>query len=465
MHRHWVIVTVAGLVAGTAHGGRESEDERAGLEQEQARLKQTLEEELKTLQIMLGKIEAAEHELPQSSEPVSPRSAPRRRLSHIAGTVVCAKADTPSFPFAANSGWSTPAVERVFSQVTVSGGLYASGVSWSLVCDGDFSITGGAKYSTEHAIQANSTCTLSMTSETLTAAGDRWSGSRWSAPGWNASFTLSSGPSFTPRPSFNQSFTVPPTATRQNAEEPFQYWMGSTPSAGTGPSKGPNGPDGASGPSLGYPYYYTEVGTNLTFAHKIFTLGFDGAVQCGGSVVASVYFQYHMYGSEIGTLSLKTAKGTTVWSKSGEQEGSTLGSPNYGWISSGKVSVNSASFYFEYAGATGRKGDAAVAQVQVCCPQPKQPITILVDDHGVPHSFDDAAACLHSEESEQFGAPPLTIREDLTSTLQHPLTLLLHPLTTGSGDSNAAALSQPSNRRVLRLTDRAVRCGSRGFHL
>ena len=561
---------------------RDQVAEMAELKVEQARLKRTLEQDLKALDMRMENVNAAQ---PKPSEPVSPRGPRGRRLSHIAGDEICAQAATPSFPFAANSSWSTPAVERLSSQVTVSAGSYAPGVSWSLVCDGNYITTGGANYSTTHDIQTG-TCTLGMTSrvpnvvsvtagdypgevnwtlaceglsssgvkgknisgganylaapeipigdctltmsdsygdgwnnaewsapgvgpfsiadgysgserftvgvENFTRSGDGWNGSQWSAPGWNVGpFTLSSGGLG------SQSFTVLPAATIEGAKQPFLYRTGGTPSALTGPTVGPGGVD---------PYYYTEAGGNgseitvtagawpsevswklscsgldssimgganylaanqippgdtctlwmsdsygdgwngaewsapgvgpfsiasgfngsASFTagggsvsgsvyKKTFTLGFDGSVQCGGShgsVVASVNFEYHMYGSEIGTLSLKTAKGTTVWSRSGEQYGSTPGSSNFGWISSGKVPVNSASFHFEYAGATGLYGDAAVAQVQVCCPQPAQPITILVDD-SVPHSFDDAAVCLHTDSSEL----PLTIREDPTSTV------------------------------------------------
>ena len=647
------------LLAVLIAGSLASDAELVQLEEENLRLKELLEQESNTLDIVLDKVAAfGRHscsggtcsEPPKPPpKPVSPRS-PRRRLSHTAGQNLCAAAATPSFPFAAKSGWLTPAVERVSSEVTVSAGSDAPGVSWSLECDGlDNPITGGANSTTTHEIPTGA-CKLDMK-----AHGDGWSGAQWSAPDWHLGpFSLSSGGSGSKR------FTVMPTASA------FQYTTSSTsPPSSTSLDAGPGGsgyyyrtevsrevitvsagskptevswslacddldypitgganyvsttelPTGAciltmtssgdgwsgaewSAPGLGP--FSIDVGSSgvakFTVRPASFTLGFTGAEQCNGAAVATVSFQYHMFGSnstkftggsDTGTLSLKSAEGATLWTKSGAQ---SQAANHTGWKDSQTVDVKSASFHFEYvppppafsaqpvvvmvysegetaqANQTGtatvvdgvtydikteilrnnlggadekvtrilvngveldgsnpgcnpdggnydctffdcssgstppltatstemvfrlayeghsrgcdcnkttwESGDtscskedtvagrtpmtavarftltprmpswatAAVAQMQVCCPPPVSSTTTTFVHHSVPHSFVDAAACLHTE------GPPLTIREDATSTVSATQ-------TTVCADSNAASRLEPP----CVLTDRLRR--------
>eukprot|EP00966_Prymnesium_polylepis_P058405 1352557-Prymnesium_polylepis.1 len=49
---------------------------------------------------------------------------------------------------------------------------------------------------------------------------------------------------------------------------------------------------------------------------------FDLSYACSHGKHALVDFWYHMWGSTIGTLNLKSSGGTTVWSKSGDPPGS-----------------------------------------------------------------------------------------------------------------------------------------------
>ena len=369
-------------------------------------------------------------------------------------------------------------------EITVSAGSYPSEVSWSLACDGlHYPMTGGANYDSTTELPVGA-CSLSMTD----SYGDGWNGAEWSAPGLG----------------------------------PFSI------------------EDGYSGVA------------HFTVRPASFALGFDGAEQCNGAAVATVSFQYHMFETGTGTLSLKTAEGATLWTKSGQQ---SSGADDTGWTQSETVPVNSASFHFEYVvpppqesivvmvytdgttaqdvqtgtatvvpGATytikteilrndlgsadervtsilvdgvelggcnpdggdydctffdcsstaethtitptsnelhfelhyvghswdcdcdtttWESGDtscsseldavsgrsamtavarftltrqlllptAAVAQMQVCCAPPMSSTTTTFVHHSVPHSFADAAACLHTE------GPPLTIRESATSTV------------------------------------------------
>ena len=416
------------LLAVLVAGSLASDAELLQLEEENLRLKELLEQESNTLDIVLDKVAAfGRHscsggtcsEPPKPPpKPVSPRS-PRRRLRHTAGQDKCAAAATPSFPFAQNSGWLTPAVERVSSEVIVSAGSDAPGVSWSLDCLDPITglsrlsnpITGGANSTTTHEIPTGA-CTLDMN-----AHGDGWSGAQWSAPDWHLGsdsgpFSLSSGGSG------SKSFTVTPAASA------FQYITSPTSSSSTGLDAGPGGsgsyyqtevnrqvtvsagswpaevswslacdglnypitgganylstpaiPTGAcsltmtdsfgdgwdgaewSAPGLG-PFSLAAGASGVakfTVRPASFALSFDGAQQCKGAAVTTVSFQYHMFGSpstmfagdsDTGTLSLKSAEGATLWTKSGAQSGQAA--DNTGWKDSETVPVNSPSFHFEY---------------------------------------------------------------------------------------------------------------------
>ena len=107
-----------------------------------------------------------------------------------------------------------------------------------------------------------------------------------------------------------------------------------------------------------------------------------------------------------------------------------------GWIQSEVVPVNSASFRFDYVPPESSPplSTAAIAQMAVCCSPPAASSKTFVH-HSVPHSFADANACLHTE------GPPLTIREDATSTVS--------ATRTPPRDSNHRACCLTRLRRAL----------------
>ena len=136
------------------------------------------------------------------------------------------------------------------------------------------------------------------------------------------------------------------------------------PTANTGPNAGPNGT---------VPYFYANLAGNAYLNPFDLADGYplaDGSLftlaMCGSSPVTAAFFKYHMYGEQMGTLSLKDAEGVTQWSRIGQQ---SLSADSSNWTDSGKVSLQgSASFSFHYEGAFGPLGNAAIAQVVVCCP-------------------------------------------------------------------------------------------------
>ena len=107
-----------------------------------------------------------------------------------------------------------------------------------------------------------------------------------------------------------------------------------------------------------------------------------------------------------------------------------------GWIQSEAVAVNSASFRFVYVPPESSPplSTAAIAQMAVCCSPPAASSRTYVH-HSVPHSFADAGACLHT------AGPPLTIREDATSTVS--------ATRTPPRDSNHRACCLTRLRRAL----------------
>ena len=65
------------------------------------------------------------------------------------------------------------------SEISVTDESYNNEVSWALTCDGlSAPITGGAPYSTTHAVPLGD-CTLFL----MDAYGDGWQGATWTAPG------------------------------------------------------------------------------------------------------------------------------------------------------------------------------------------------------------------------------------------------------------------------------------------
>ena len=405
------------LVAVLAAG---SEAELLQLQEKNLRLKAELEQATGTLQVILDKVEAFDRRScsggtcsePRKSPPkhVSPRS-PRRRLTHTAGQPNCLPAATPSF--GAGSGWgnvpgansfayiehnSDPSIGVVGPGPGGSGSYYQTTsdmsrtvnvaprtrnwlldrVSWELECGGNPAGNGDG-YTTDHVISRSGNCTLTIRD----SSGSGWGGVQWSVPG------LGVGPFSVLRADYE-------------AQVRFEVTPG-------------------------------------------FALGFDGAPCSGsnGEGVATVAFQYHMING--GTLSLESAEGATLWNKTGYQSSSVN---RTGWIQSEAVPVNSASFRFFYVPpesspplSTAPLSTAAIAQMAVCCSPPAASSRTYVH-HSVPHSFVDAAACLHRE------GPPLTIRENATSTL-----------------SATRTPPRDSNHRACCLTRLRVRCGSRGCHL
>jgi len=121
---------------------------------------------------------------------------------------------------------------------------------------------------------------------------------------------------------------------------------GSTSSSSTGPSSAKSG---------SY-YYYTEVSSPRSTGDK-FELTLHGSDACGPNPIGSISFWYSMIGGTIGTLNVKTASGTTAWTKSGAV-GST-------WQQGTRVPVNSASVTFEGIRGVGYTGDIAIDEVTV----------------------------------------------------------------------------------------------------
>ena len=278
-------------------------------------------------------------------------------------------------------------------------------------------------------------------------------------------------------------------------------------------------------PGLGLGPFFLPDGKKTEVSFEVnpgFALGFDGD-PCNGDGVATVAFQYHMF--KDGALSLESAEGATLWTKTGitarhtvDVKGGTypsevswklecggvpagngratdgtvhvisfrplLSSGNCkltmedsygdgwngaewsvpslnlgpfsmpvgstytaevsfnvppgdtGWIQSEAVPVNSASFRFVYVPPESSPplSTAAIAQMAVCCSPPAASSTTFVH-HSVPHSFADAGACLHTK------GPPLTIREDATSTVS--------ATRTPPRDSNHRACCLTRLRRAL----------------
>ena len=334
--------------------------------------------------------------------------------------------------------------------VDVYGGSKPSEVSWKLECGGVPAGNGTGTDGTVHVISSSGLCTLTMKD----SFGDGWNGAEWSIPG------LGLGP-----------FSMPGGST---AEVSFEVNPG-------------------------------------------FALGFDGD-PCNGNGVATVAFQYHMNG---GALSLESAEGATLWTKTGitarrtvdvsdgtypwevswrlecggvpagnggvgtahvisfrpllssgnctltmedsfgdgwngaewsvpslglgpfsmpsgstAEESFEVPPGDTGWIQSEVVPVNSASFRFDYVPPESSPplSTAAIAQMAVCCSPPAASSKTFVH-HSVPHSFADANACLHTE------GPPLTIREDATSTVS--------ATRTPPRDSNHRACCLTRLRRAL----------------
>ena len=135
--------------------------------------------------------------------------------------------------------------------------------------------------------------------------------------------------------------TSPPTGTYA-----WTRRSGSTSSGSTGPSSAKSG----------IYYYYTEVSSPRQTGDK-FELTLHSSDACGPSPIVSISFGYSMIGATIGTLNVKTASGTVVWTKSG--------SAGSGWQQADSVPVDSASVTFEGIRGNGYTGDIAIDEVTV----------------------------------------------------------------------------------------------------
>lgn len=120
-----------------------------------------------------------------------------------------------------------------------------------------------------------------------------------------------------------------------------------TPSSSTGPSSGANG-------SSGYAYVETSSGSAYNSGNTAILQ--TGAISGSGRVAS---FEYHMYGSNMGTLYLERSSNgsswSTVWSESGDQGNS--------WQSAAVDLTNiSGTMYlrFRYVAAGGYRGDVAI---------------------------------------------------------------------------------------------------------
>ena len=362
------------LVAVLVAGPLLSEAGLFQLEEENLRLRAQLEQETNTLNVILDSVEVCSGGTcsePRKSppRPVSPRS-PRRRLSHTAGQTNCLPAATPSL--GAGAGWEAPKGANAFAYIDPdsdsSTGVVDAGPGGS-----------GSYYQT----------TSEMSRTVLFTKG---------LYAWEVSWELVCDGVSAGNGNSDSSGTVISSSgvcTLTMKDTFGDGWNGgewSIPGLGLGPFSMPND-------------FEAQVSFEVTPG---FALGFDGA-PCNGAGVATVAFQYHMF--DDGALSLKSAEGATLWTKTGQQSSSA---DHKGWIQSEAVPVSSASFRFVYVPPESSSSPplptAAIAQMAVCCSAPAAASTTFVH-HSVPHSFVDAGACLHTE------GPPLTIREDATSTV------------------------------------------------
>jgi hypothetical protein len=135
-------------------------------------------------------------------------------------------------------------------------------------------------------------------------------------------------------------------------------WMldsGGTPSVGTGPATGANGSK-----------YYAYLETSSGFAY---TAG-DTAILLGPSITGMdvhLTFQYHMYGADIGTLSVDVLSGDAwindIWSVSGQQQWSN--SAAYAAADVDLSSYTVSQIRFRAVAAGGYRGDIALDNIEL----------------------------------------------------------------------------------------------------
>ncbi len=135
-------------------------------------------------------------------------------------------------------------------------------------------------------------------------------------------------------------------------------WMldsGGTPSVGTGPASGANGSK-----------YYAYLETSSGFAYT----ASDTAILLGPSISGMdvhLIFQYHMYGADIGTLSVDVLSGDAwindVWSVSGQQQ--LNNSAAYATVDVDLSNYTVSQVRFRAVAAGGYRGDIALDNIEL----------------------------------------------------------------------------------------------------
>lgn len=148
-----------------------------------------------------------------------------------------------------------------------------------------------------------------------------------------------------------------------SGNDDWQWNSGGTPSSGTGPTSGGNGSSS---------YYFTEASSNFNSTEILNGPCFDFST--AGCSAPQVTFWYHMYGTDMGSLSLEVEQNpgsgtwTTVWTQTGNQGNI--------W----KQALVDLSIYgnstirMRFKGVTGSgfKSDMAVDEITVDCAAPVQ---------------------------------------------------------------------------------------------
>ncbi len=143
----------------------------------------------------------------------------------------------------------------------------------------------------------------------------------------------------------------------------FKNWyldQGGMPSGSTGPSK-----DHTLGNSSGT-YLFMETSYGAAYYNG------DQAVVESKSFVPSststISFRYHMYGGNMGTLNLEVYNGSswsTLWSRSGQQHGSSSTSYSLGSVNLSAYSGSSIKLRFRGVAAGGYRGDMAIDDLTI----------------------------------------------------------------------------------------------------
>jgi hypothetical protein len=246
------------------------------------------------------------------------------------------------------------------AQWTVGGGSYDSELR-STTC---YDEAGGTDYScwsqdsgpffyTTQSFPVGTTIRVTMED----SACDGWNGAYFT--GWDQWFTMS--PSCDPEV---VTFTVGTFETHSLEDDPvwstgvthkaWELKSGSTPSYYTGPEAAADGS------------YYAFIETSSPAVNgDIYDLNYDATRGCGGlgtGHAVTVAFMYHMYGSTIGTLEVRTGD-TVVWSRAGPQHTADTDAWTEAHVPLGYVQ----NFSFVAHRGTSYTGDIAIDAVEVKC--------------------------------------------------------------------------------------------------